>query len=215
VLEYVVARTAARAEELLLETDAAWTRAEAVAWGPEPWVTRFRALATPDHLCLRFDVADRRPWHTMTVRDDRLWNEEVVEIFLDPDRAGHDYAELEISPANVVCDLVVERPWPTLRSDPSWHIGGLATRVVPCRDAGCGPDGWTALAALPWRSLRSLPVTAALPPRPGDAWRFNLYRIKRPHGPANPDADVVYAAWSPTGGPSFHVPAAFAELRFA
>lgn len=211
---YPVFRTTGPTDALLRADEAAWRDVAGLSWGPLPWTTRFRAAARPDVLALRFDVSDERPWHTMTRRDDRLWDEEVVEIFLDPDGHGHHYAELEISPANVVCDLVVVRPWPDLLSEPAWHIEGLETRVVRFQGPGAGPDGWTATALVPWSALRSLPCAAALPPGAGDRWRFNLYRIKRPRGPARPDDDVVYAAWSPTGGPSFHVPAAFGELIF-
>ena len=37
-------------------------------------------------LHVRFDAQDPSPWFTKTARDDRLWEEEVVEIFLDPAR---------------------------------------------------------------------------------------------------------------------------------
>ena len=211
---YLVVPATAPPEALLAARDDAWAHVPALIFGPAPWTTRVRLTGGRDALWLRFDVADERPWHTMTRRDDRLWEEEVVEVFLDPDGGGHHDAELEISPANIVCDLVVVRPWPDLLSDPAWHVQGLQTRVVPFRDVAAGPDGWTATAAIPWAALRSLPCAAALPPRPGDEWRFNVYRIKRPHGPARPDHEVVYAAWSPTGGPSFHVPEAFGVLAF-
>lgn len=211
---YTVVRSSAAVNALLEASEAEWEPAETIEFGPDPWTTRFRAVWTPAHLCLRFDVADRNPWHTMTSRDDRLWNEEVVEIFLDLDGAGHHYAELEISPANVVCDLVVLRPWPDLESDPSWHIDALDTRVFPFRAEEAGPSGWSAVAAIPWAGLRTLPVSASLPPREGDHWRFNVFRIKRPHGPTRPNDNVVLAAWSATGGPSFHVPAAFGEMVF-
>jgi hypothetical protein len=54
-----------------------------------------------------------------------------------------------------------------------------------------------------------------VPPRPGDIWHFNVFRIKRPGGPARPAENVVLSAWSPTGTPSFHVPAAFGSLVFS
>jgi hypothetical protein len=213
--DYTVRFTSSPDTDLLEASDTAWAAAASVEWGPPPWVTRFRALATPSALLLRFDVYDEKPWHSMTRRDEHIWEEEVVEIFVDPDRTGVNYYELEINPANVVCDLVVVKPWPELHSDPAWDLAGLDTRVVPYRGEHAGPDGWTATARLPWQGLRSLPCAAALPPRPGDRWRLNLYRIKRPLGPARPHDEVVYAAWSPTGGPSFHVPAAFRDLVFA
>ena len=102
---YSVAVTTAERALLLAGDEAAWAPAAAVAWGPATYETRFRALWNGDGLHLRFDATDPAPWHTMTKRDEHLWEEEVVEIFLDADRSGRDYYELEISPANVVCDL--------------------------------------------------------------------------------------------------------------
>jgi cellulose/xylan binding protein with CBM9 domain len=213
---YVVERAGADRAVLLAGAPEAWTRARRVRWGPSPYETDFAALWAPDALYLRFDARDDAPWHTMTHRDDHLWEEEVVEIFLDPDRSGRDYAELEISPGNVVCDVRMVSPSPNKQMDLSWNLEGLETRVVPLRDRG-KPAGWTALARLPWEGFRSLPSSAriALPPRPGDRWRFNLFRIERPGGKDHPDKDAVEAAWSPTGDPSFHVPAAFRDLVFA
>ena len=45
-----------------------------------------------DRLAIRthVDVCDDRPWHTMTRHDSPIWEEEVVEIFLDPARLGVD-----------------------------------------------------------------------------------------------------------------------------
>ena len=212
--DYTVAHTRASDTDLLRADDAAWADLPGIDWGPPPWVTRFRGVSTPAALLLRFDVYDDKPWHTMTRRDEHIWEEEVVEIFLDPDRTGLNYYELEVNPANVLCDLVVVKPWPELHSDPAWDFAGVETRVVPYRGEHAGPDGWTATARLPWQGFRALPSRAPLPPKPGDKWRFNLYRIKRPRGPARPHDDVIHAAWSPTGGPSFHVPAAFRDFVF-
>ncbi len=212
--DYTVSHTSASDADLLRADNTAWAAVAAIDWGPAPWVTRFRAVTTPGALLLRFDVYDENPWHTMTRRDEHIWEEEVVEIFLDPDRTGLNYYELEINPVNVLCDLVVVKPWPELHSDPAWDFAGVETRVVPYRGEQAGPDGWTATARLPWEGFRALPSRVMLPPKAGDRWRFNLYRIKRPHGPARPHDDVIHAAWSPTGGPSFHVPAAFRDFVF-
>jgi hypothetical protein len=212
--DYTVAHTRASDADLLRADDAAWADVPAIDWGPSPWVTRFRGVSTPAALLLRFDVYDDKPWHTMTRRDEHIWEEEVVEIFLDPDRTGLNYYELEINPVNVLCDLVVVKPWPELHSDPAWDFAGVETGVVPYRGEHAGPDGWTATARLPWQGFRALPTRAPLPPKAGDKWRFNLYRTQRPPGPARPHDDVIHAAWSPTGGPSFHVPAAFRDFVF-
>ena len=215
--EYVVAATREPAAALLAGDEGAWHDGARVEWGPARYVTEFRALWSPDGLFLRFDARDPSPWHTMTRRDEHLWEEEVVEIFLDPGRSGRNYAELEISPANVVCDVRMIQPSPDKKMDLAWDIEGLETRVLPWRDLGGKTQGWTALARVPWTGLRSLPSTAkaALPPRAGDRWRFNLFRVERPGGKEHPDEGAIEVAWSPTGEPSFHVPAAFRDLVFS
>ena len=84
------------------------------------------------------------------------------------------------------------------------------------KDAAGRTTGWTATAFLPWRGLRALPSAArvATPPRPGDRWRFNVFRIDRPGGKANPEKDAVQVAWSPPSLKSFHDPSAFRDFVF-
>jgi Carbohydrate family 9 binding domain-like len=213
---YRVKATLAKGATLLSADDTAWSAAGTIAWGPPRYRTAFRALWTAHALYARFDATDPDPWHTMSAHDDCLWEEEVVELFLDPAGQGRDYFELEISPANVTCDVRVRTPYPNLVSELAWEHDGLATAVRALRDE-TGTVGWTAAAELPWGGFRSLPVPShvALPPESGDSWRFNAYRIKRPGGPQRPKDGALLEAWSPTGTPSFHVPAAFRPLRFA
>jgi hypothetical protein len=213
---YEVARTSA-APAALLDADAkAWSTAPTIEWGPARYSTRFRALWADRALYVRFDSVDPDPWHTMTTRDAHLWEEEVIEIFLDPAQQGFNYFELEINPVNVVCDVRMLSAYPNVKSDLAWDHAGLETRVSPLRDAGGATIGWTATASIPWEGFRSLPLPEriALPPKSGDAWHFNVYRIKRPGGPANPKENVLLAAWSPTGTPSFHTPSAFRTFTF-
>ena len=212
---YRVAATSAAPAALLAADEAAWSGASSVEWGPAAYATRFRALWSDEGLFLRFDATDPSPWHTMTRKDEHLWDEEVVEIFLDPDRSGRDYYELELNPANVVCDLRMISPWPDKKGDIDWNLAGLETRVHPLGGAG-GTRGWTATAFLPWRGLRALPSAGRvpLPPKPGDAWRFNVFRIERPGGRASPEKDAVFAAWSPPSARSFHDAGAFRDLVF-
>jgi hypothetical protein len=213
---YDVVRLDAAAPSLLLPAAPAWAGAAAIEWGPERYRTRFQACWDDSALHIRFDAVDDAPWHTMTRRDEHLWEEEVVELFLDADGSGRNYAEVEINPGNVVCDLRVESPWPSLRSLTGWDWAGLETAVEPLKDAHGSIEGWSAVARLPWMGLRSLyPLSAgvSLPPRPGTAWRFNVFRIKRPGGPQAPADGAIFAAFSKPAGPSFHDPTAFRALR--
>ena len=112
---YVVGRSAATTRSLLEATESAWAKAQRITWGPEAIATSFRALWTSAGLAVRYDVTDPSPWHTLTQRDERLWNEEVVELFLDVGATGRSYAEIEWNPANAVVDLWVDRPGEPVR----------------------------------------------------------------------------------------------------
>jgi hypothetical protein len=218
---YEVARTPVSRDVLLGGDARAWTAATSISWGPPEYVTTFRALWDDEGLYVRWDAVDPRPWHRLTERDAPLFKEEVVEIFLDLDRSGTHYAEIEINPAGAVCDVRIVHPLPAKEGDPpwkgdfSWNLEGTLARVAIDKSAD-KTTGWTALAFLPWKGLASLPSAAsiALPPKAGDRWRFNVFRIERPHGPEEPERDLVLAAWSPTGIPKFHVTAAFRDLVF-
>jgi hypothetical protein len=214
---YVVGGSHAEGAALLSGDAAAWKAAPRIEWGPAAYTTTFAALWAQDALYLRFDARDPAPWHTMTQRDEHLWEEEVVEAFLDLDRSGRDYAEFEISPGNVVCDVRMVSPYPHKKYDLTWNMAGLETRVVPMTDETGATIGWTALARLPWTGFRTLKSAAhvSLPPKPGDRWRFNVFRVERPGGKEHPEAGAIEAPWSDPHSPSFHVPAAFRDFVFA
>jgi len=213
---YTAARTRATKAALLAQGDDPWRTAARVTWGEAPYATAFRALWADGGLAVRFDADDPQPWSTLTERDASLWKEEVVEVFIALDASGAEYAEVEINPTNVVCDVLMHHGYPHWDGDLKWNCAGLESAVHPRRDKD-KTIGWTAVAWLPWEGFRSLPPakTVAVPPKAGDRWKLNVFRIKRPNGPKDPERDAVLTAWSPTGAPSFHVPAAFRDLVFA
>ena len=193
-----------------------WTSVVPIAWGPAASATTFRAAWSDEALLARFEAVDAHPWYTITHRDGHLWNEEVVELFLDPDGSGRSYAEFEVNPAGTICDLIVRTAWPSLQSDPAWDCAGVTSRVTMLSGRDGGTSGWSAELTIPWAGLAGLGPHAAVrtPPRRGDSWRFNVFRIDRPHGPEDPERDAIYAAWSVPSGPSFHDTSAFRDLRF-
>lgn len=213
---YRAVQTPANRSRLIVDRDPAWATADAISWGPPAYRTTFRALWNDGGLAVRFDAVDDHPWHTLVRHDDPIAEEEAVEIFLDPARAGHHYVEVEFNPINVVTDLRVLEPWPNLRGDRAWNWTGLESAVVSGMAVGLPRGSWVTVAWLPWSGLRGFAplVESRVPPSSGDRWRFNVFRIKRPHGPAEPERDAIYTAWSRPDGPSFHAPAFFRDLIF-
>lgn len=165
--------------------------------------TELRLAATAERLWVRFDCRDDEPWSTFTRRDEPLWQEEVVEVFLAAgEGVPRRYVELEVNPGGALFDARVDNPTgdrARMEVDVGWDCPGLEWA------AGVIDGGWWAALAIPWRSV--LADTAADIPR---RWRANFYRIDRPSG-----APPEHSAWSPTlATPAdFHRPGRFGVLE--
>ena len=159
------------------------------------WGTEVRIGWHQDALLAIFLCQDPEPWATLTKRDDPLWEEEVVEIFIDPFGDQKCYFEFEVNPLNTVLDLFVRRVRSGLRKDPAWDCEGLRTAT------GRLPYGWLAGFAIPFAGLGDCDSSRA--------WSVNFCRIERPK--AQPRE---LSAWSPTFAKTFHLPERFGVLKF-
>ncbi|GAA3405965.1 carbohydrate-binding family 9-like protein [Paenibacillus hodogayensis] len=160
--------------------------------------TIVRMCRSADTLYIRFECEDDHVVANFVNRDDPIYQEDVVEIFIDEEGNGTDYKEYEFSPRNVVFDAQIRKePGQSPQVDVSWDHAGLLSAVAK-RDDG--------------RFLYdiSLPVAAlAKAPDTGARWRINFYRI---------DDDRAgtrhFWAWSPTGRVNFHSPESFGTVIF-
>jgi hypothetical protein len=165
--------------------------------------TNARACCDDDALYVRFDCDDRDIWGTYTRRDDSIYDEEVVEVFIAAGSATPQrYYEFEASPNGVVLDARIDNPTSRradLLVDRGWDCAGL--RWQAGRDDAAGR--WWAILAIPWASIGERAGERAT------TWRANFYRIERPR-----DADPEFSCWSPTmtNPADFHKPAYFGTL---
>ena len=104
--------------------------------------TEVRLLWDEANLYLAFECADDDAWSTSTEHDADLWEQDVVEVFIDPDGDGKTYAELQVSPAGVLFDA----SFPAHRSDLA------VARAGGCRWTGRSTPGttWTARGRRSW-----------------------------------------------------------------
>lgn len=160
------------------------------------------------NLYVGFVCNDSDIYSSFTERDQHLWQEEVVEAFIDVDDEPNTYVEIEVSPNNVLFDSYIVDPVNIDVEETSrFDLPGIRTAVSVDGTANLHDDmdvSWTVEIAVPFASMVQDYSPAVLK----DAkWRINFYRIDR-------DADgPVHYAWSPTKG-RFHKPSVFGTLRF-
>jgi len=171
---------------------------ETITGKPPQQGTELRVAVDGSDLRVLFDCTDADPWATLAKRDEMLFTEEVVEVFLDPVGDLECYFEFEVNPLNTVMDLVLRKSPSGLRKDFTWQCEGLRTAVKKTA------QGWAAELAIPFDSL--MPGSAHR-----QAWRCNFYRIDRPVKNAEPEL----SAWSPTWLPQFHATERFGYVVFA
>lgn len=173
--------------------------------GPARQQTRVRLCYDTQRLYARFDCDDDDIWWTYTRRDDPLYEEEVVELFIAPGEATPTrYYEFEVSPAGALLDAAIYNPTSSradLQVDLSWSPATLRWSAWHDRVA----RAWGALLIVPWELI--------VPEGPlPQLWRANLYRIERPR-----NATPEFSCWSPTltEPADFHKPARFGFLQLA
>jgi Carbohydrate-binding family 9 len=160
-----------------------------------------------------FSAADDHVDATHLQHDAPLYEHDVVEVFIAPERVT-DYFEFEISPRGTMFDARVHSPdgvRATMQVDRDWNCEGLFAVIrktteqdisLPTKSAAMTID---TLIRIPFAALdRSTPAA-------GEEWRGNFFRIDR-----HPEHGDELSAWQPTmkTPADFHVTAAFGVLRF-
>lgn len=163
-----------------------------------------RVCCNQDALYIRYDCTDYDIWGTYTKRDEPIYDEEVVEIFIGYGEDDViDYYEFQVSPNGVLFDATIHNPT-SMRADLILNTGWDCDGIQWFAERNDDDNHWVAMLMIPWAAIA--PSDAPLP----DAWQANFYRIERPR-----DAQPELSCWSPTMNepPDFHKPAYFGTLR--
>ena len=183
-----------------------------------PHETFVRLLWDAQFLYIAFECDDPDIYATFTERDEALYSQDVVEVFIsrpDPNAAeqGH-FIEYEFSPAGVLFDSYLTAPF---KGRLEWTADGLAAagdvRGTPNKPAD-RDGGYTVEIAIPFASIYRDPSNG---PAAGNTQRANLYRIDystpAPDKIGQAGTDAVFYTWSPTGKINFHMPQKFGTDR--
>ncbi len=161
-----------------------------------------------NNLYIAFVCNDRDIYSSFTNRDQHLWEEEAVEVFIDVDDEPNTYVEIELSPNNVLFDSYIVDPMNIdIEETSKFDLSGIKTAVSVSGTVNFRADKdktWTAEIAIPFSDIIKNFNSDILKEA---KWKINYYRIDRDN-----DGPTHYA-WLPTMG-RFHKPSAFGKLVF-
>jgi hypothetical protein len=178
--------------------------------------TKARMLWSQKYLYVGFECEDEYVWGTLTKRDEELYMEEVVEIFVCPTGKIRQYYEIEVSPLNTILDTFVlngksekNRRWDNFHTFFDYDFTGMITKVHVDGELNKvgGAKGWSVEMAIPFAALIGNDTAV---PAVDDEWRMNLLRVDMPE-------TKVYGqfSWSPIMvAADFHRPWRFGYLKF-
>ncbi|HEX5169849.1 MAG TPA: carbohydrate-binding family 9-like protein [Cyclobacteriaceae bacterium] len=181
--------------------------------GPnEQLATRAKILYSDLGIYFLFVNEDQKLSATLTEDFAALFNEDVVEVFLQPDASIPVYYEYELSPLDYELIILILNVDGKTRGWKPWHYEGNSRTQHSIsvqggeRKSHASIKSWTAEFFIPFSLLQP----SAGMPQPGTQWRANLYRI---------DYDEGYTTWTwqkttPNKPGNFHEPDKFGTLVF-
>ncbi|MCX7841785.1 MAG: carbohydrate-binding family 9-like protein [Clostridia bacterium] len=165
--------------------------------------TTFKALWNEKFLYVGFACEDNYINATLTSYNDPIYNEDVVEVFIDENNDKKSYTEIEVSPLNTVLHYLIHN---NLAGEIACfaRIDKIVKSAVLINNLS---KTWCVEIQIPFSEFV---LAKNHPPLPGDEWGVNFYRIEK-----SEDGSEEYSAFCPTGLINFHKPECFGKLVFA
>ncbi|MHB9027600.1 MAG: carbohydrate-binding family 9-like protein [Candidatus Latescibacterota bacterium] len=188
--------------------------------------TTAKMLWDEDNLYILVAVEDPDIWSTMTVDDkDCLCSEETIEVFIDPDGDGFDYAELHFNCLNTRNDIWIPQKTFKYRDGKpvdwlelyKWNAEKMQYAVMNYGSVNDKTDrdlGSVFEIAIPWKGLGKIAGSAKLPPKSGDIWRINVNRYEVTRGEKNERTEMELSGWAPLDLNTYHLPERYGFVKF-
>ena len=186
--------------------DSCWEKASPIELcdvqsGRRPFLhTEFRLLRddSAQAFYLKITAEDDEIRSTFRMHDETLYKQDVFELFLADGGTLRQYKEIEVSPFDVSFTGTITFRSETQRQlNMDWDIPGFITKTRFSRQENQTLSLWK----LPYAAFDQKPT-------PGNAWRFNVFRVD--HSRRGEELQ----AWQMTGARNFHVPERFGWLDF-
>lgn len=202
---------------------APWTKDFSDITGDVQKVPRFRTHAKmlwdDENLYIAVEIEEPYLWATLLKRDDIIYRDHDIEVFIDPGADQTNYFEIEMNALNTVMDLFMNKPYKKGGNyDMNWNAEGMKTAVGLKGSLNEHHDvdtGWTLEMKIPFKALKK--EGRVFQPTKGSKWRLNFSRVewtiemkdgnyavkKDQRGKKIPEDNWV---WSPIGEINMHIP---------
>ncbi len=173
------------------------------------YFTKAKLLYSETGIYVLFSCEDKKLTATMQSDFLDLWNEDVVEIFLQPDEHKPAYLEYEISPLGYELPIIIYNEKGKLNSWQPFHYDAdRRTRHATAVQGGEKKSNsvvksWTAEIYIPYKLMK--PVLDKLPSS-GTHWKGNFFRVDY-------DNEKIHWSWQLTNG-NFHEYDKFGSFQF-
>lgn len=179
---------------------AKWTQYFGLANGdpsPPKFRTRSALFYDRQNLYIAFEIDDPDVWAGYTNNDDPIYNEEVVEFFVDPEDDNQTYYEFQVSPANVRFDAFFVYHRSDLKRAISYNSNfESAVKVDGTLNKREDIDkGYNVEIKIPFERLGK----DGAPPK-GTRYRIDMFRFERPARNKITEAHALF----PTPNWDFH-----------
>jgi hypothetical protein len=181
--------------------------------GPVSGPTHARLLWDDANLYIFVDIVDTDVYSPFTEHDAPVWRADAVEVFIDADKNGQGYVELDANPRGAVFDAWI----PTTKQ----HGGkeGWTSQVAAAATVDGTLDmrddvdkGWHLELRIPLATVKGgdPKMAVRLPPKPGDTWKLNIVRVDKPK-----KGKVAASSWAAITIKDFHATDRLLTVRFA
>ncbi|MBK8169363.1 MAG: carbohydrate-binding family 9-like protein [Sandaracinaceae bacterium] len=164
-----------------------------------------------NNLYVAFEVSDDFLKSTYTAHDEHLWEQDTVEVMVDPGNDGVNYFEIQVAPTGQVFETRYDsrrQPQPVGHLDWTSNVRQRVVLRGHVNDDDAD-QGYTVEMALPWTAFAAGTPPAGRP-ESGATWGINLYVMDA----RDDDAPQRFAAWSPPRVGDFHATNRFARVTF-
>lgn len=175
---------------------------ETVSGNEIAYPTKVKLLWNDEYIYAGFECVEDYVLATMTEYNDKLYEEDVVELFLDADKDRKTYIEIEVNPNNAVLHYGIHNNLTGKLTQYARVDNHIESAVIYNQDK----KRLMVEFAIP---LTEFVSASNIPPKQGDTWLFNAYRINH-----KKDKTIEYYAGAKTGEINFHKPECFGTLVF-